>query len=186
MISQGPSVCVFSKENTQEVLASWLFVQYLLSNPIQLGYAETEGYLPVTTKAQESPEYRDYLDRAGEDAAHYTVKIQASRLLMDHIADTFVTPGFNGSASLRSAAGQMIENPCKNARRKAKMNDEAIEKIFSDVSSLYRLEQTGGKAAAQPLPKSAWILLGAIAGIWILIGLYRGRTAWINRAKKGK
>ena len=186
MISQGPSVCVFSKENTQEVLASWLFVQYLLSNPIQLGYAETEGYLPVTTKAQESPEYRDYLDRAGEDAAHYTVKIQASRLLMDHIADTFVTPVFNGSASLRSAAGQMIENTCKNARRKAKMNDEAVEKIFSDVSSLYRLEQTGGKAAAQPLPKSAWILLGTIAGIWILIGLYRGRTAWVNRAKKGK
>ena len=43
MISQGPSVCVFSKKNEQEVLASWLFVQYLLTNTIQLGYAETEG-----------------------------------------------------------------------------------------------------------------------------------------------
>ena len=29
MISQGPSVCIFNKEDPQEVLASWLFVQYL-------------------------------------------------------------------------------------------------------------------------------------------------------------
>ena len=30
MISQGPSVCVFNKEDPQEVLASWLFTLYLL------------------------------------------------------------------------------------------------------------------------------------------------------------
>lgn len=30
MISQGPSVCVFNKPDSQEVLASWLFAQYLL------------------------------------------------------------------------------------------------------------------------------------------------------------
>ena len=32
MISQGPSVCVFNKSDSQEVLASWLFAQYLLTN----------------------------------------------------------------------------------------------------------------------------------------------------------
>ena len=32
MISQGPSICIFTKEDPQEVLASWLFVQYLLTN----------------------------------------------------------------------------------------------------------------------------------------------------------
>ena len=32
MISQGPSVCIFNKEDPQEVLASWLFAQYLLSD----------------------------------------------------------------------------------------------------------------------------------------------------------
>ena len=31
MISQGPSLCVFQKEDPQEVLASWLFTQYLLT-----------------------------------------------------------------------------------------------------------------------------------------------------------
>ncbi|MBE6542584.1 MAG: extracellular solute-binding protein, partial [Ruminococcaceae bacterium] len=54
MISQGPSVCVFNKEDPQEVLASWLFTQYLLTNDVQIAYSSTEGYVPVTSKAQES------------------------------------------------------------------------------------------------------------------------------------
>ena len=110
MISQGPSVCIFSKKDNQQVLASWLFIQYLLTNDVQIAYSGTEGYLPVTLKAQESAEYRDYLARKGEDnQEHYDVKIEASELLLNHMSDTFVTPVFNGSADLRQAAGQMIE-----------------------------------------------------------------------------
>ena len=59
MISQGPSVCVFNKSDSQEVLASWLFAQYLLTNEVQIAYAETEGYVPVTEKAQKSLEYQE-------------------------------------------------------------------------------------------------------------------------------
>ena len=95
MISQGPSVCIFSKENSQEVLASWLFVQYLLTNEVQIAYSGTEGYLPVTLKAQESEAYQDYLARKGEDnQTHYAVKIEASELLMNeheqHLRDAGV------------------------------------------------------------------------------------------------
>ena len=32
MISQGPSMCLFKKEDPQEVLASWLFAQFMLTN----------------------------------------------------------------------------------------------------------------------------------------------------------
>ena len=184
MISQGPSVCVFSKDDPQEVLASWLFVQYLLTNDIQLGYAETEGYLPVTTKAQDSAEYRDYLARSGEDAAHYEVKIKASRLLQDHIGDTFVTPVFNGSASLRSAAGQLIENTCKAAQRKMKMSDEFIESTYSDVSSLYRLNQVRRNSRNQDISRGAKILLIVLAAFWAAILTTRGVKAWKRRTKK--
>lgn len=80
MISQGPSVCVFNKADPQEVLASWLFAQYLLTDPVQIGYARTEGYLPVTLKAQASPDYQDYLARGGEDNdTHYAIKTEASK-----------------------------------------------------------------------------------------------------------
>ena len=66
MISQGPSVCIFNKEDPQIVLASWLFSQYLISNEVQIAYSKTEGYVPVTLKAQTSAEYQDYLARSGD------------------------------------------------------------------------------------------------------------------------
>ena len=59
MISQGPSLCIFNKEDPDEVLASWLFAQYLLTNEVQIAYAKTEGYVPVTAKAQTSEIYQD-------------------------------------------------------------------------------------------------------------------------------
>ena len=185
MISQGPSVCVFSKDDSQQVLASWLFVQYLLTNGVQIAYSGTEGYLPVTLKAQESPEYRDYLARKGEDnREHYRVKIEASELLLNHMADTFVTPVFNGSADLRQAAGQMIEETAKAARRKKEMNDAFLETLFSDMRSLYHLDQlqaAGTEGAAAPaaaeIPAESKILLGVLAGIWILIGISRWQMA---------
>ena len=73
MISQGPSVCVFNKADAQEVLASWMFAQYLLTNDVQIAYAQTEGYIPVTEKAQESAEYKDYLSRSGGTTAPTTM-----------------------------------------------------------------------------------------------------------------
>ena len=178
MISQGPSVCVFNKRDSQEVLASWLFAQYLLTNEVQIAYAETEGYVPVTTKAQESPEYQDYLSRAGEDnSTYYDVKIKASQLLLDHTADTFVTPVFNGSASLRDAAGQLIEDTVKSVRRGQTVDDSYLDGLFENVQALYRLDQCGvaaaaGRAELGPLPGAAVALLAALAGTWVLILLY--------------
>ena len=179
MISQGPSVCMFNKPDRQEVLASWLFLQYLLSNDVQIAYAETEGYVPVTLKAQQSEEYQDYLSRIGEDNdLHYDVKILASQLLLSHTGDTFVTPVFNGSASLRDAAGQMIENVTKSVRRKEAVNDAYYEKLYADMVSLYHLnlDGTGASAAARqdlgPLPHTAVVLLVSLACAWVLIALY--------------
>ena len=181
MISQGPSVCIFNKGDSQEVLASWLFVQYLLSNDVQIAYAETEGYVPVTAKAQESADYQDYLSRSGEDnSQYYDIKIQASRLLLENVDHTFVTPVFNGSTSLRDAAGQLIESTVKSVRRKETVDSAYFDALYGDVSSLYRLDQLGGlnsaassgKADLGKLPRTSVILLSSLAGAWILIICY--------------
>ncbi len=189
MISQGPSVCVFNKADPQEVLASWLFAQYLLTNEVQIAYAQTEGYAPVTSKAQNAPEYQDYLSRCGEDGGlHYDVKIRASRLLLEHTGQTFVTPVFNGSASLRDAAGQMIENVTKSVRRKQTIDDAYFEKLYDEMTALYRLDQGGqdaaatGKAELGALPRTSVALLTLLAAAWALIGLYAVRRA-INKKK---
>ena len=174
MISQGPSVCIFNKADPQEVLASWLFTQYLLSDEVQTAYAETEGYLPVTIRAQQSEEYQDYLARIGEDNnVHYEVKIKASELLMAHLDDTFVTPVFNGSASLRDGAGQLIESTVKSVRRGETVDDAYISKLYSDVTSLYRLKRgsttTGEKEELGPLPVTAKLLLGSLITVWVIL-----------------
>ena len=180
MISQGPSMCIFNKEDPQAVLASWLFVQFMLTNEVQIAYAQTEGYVPVTSKAQESAEYQDYLSRSGEDnELYYSVKLDATKLLLENIDNTFVTPVFNGSASLRDAAGQMIEETVKGVRRKKTVDEEFLAKLFDDMTSLYRLDQLEvqggggqGEKVLGELPKGSKMLLGVLAVAWVLILLY--------------
>ena len=189
MISQGPSVCVFNKRDPQEVLASWLFTQYLLTNEVQIAYSETEGYLPVTSKAHESAEYRDYLSHAGEDnSLYYDVKIEASRLLLENTDKTFTTPVFNGSTSLRNAAGQLIEEVAKSVRRGETVDEGYFDELFKSVTSLYRLDQrsvtaTDGSSLG-PLPGEARALLAALGAAWVGIALYAGKELLKN--KRGK
>ncbi len=193
MISQGPSMCLFNKYDPQEVLAAWLFMQYMLTNGVQIAYASTEGYVPVTSKAQESPEYQDYLSRSGEDnELYYPIKIQASKLLMENTQYTFTTPVFNGSASLRDASGQMIEDVTKSTRRKKVIDDAYFEKLYADMTSLYRLNLDGGSQLASgkqadlgPLPPTAVALLSALGATWILLALYAVRS-FIRRKKAAK
>jgi multiple sugar transport system substrate-binding protein len=179
MISQGPSVCIFNKEDPQVVLASWLFMQFLLTNDIQISYSQTEGYVPVTEKARNSDGYLDYLSRSGEDTNfYYDVKLDATKLLIDNIDNTFVTPVFNGSASLRSAAGQMIENTVKSVRRKQTVDDKYISKLYDEIKSLYRLdaisvdESSDGKKELGKLPFESKLLIGIICFIWLFLAIY--------------
>ena len=177
MISQGPSVCVFNKADNEEVLASWLFTQFLLTNDVQTAYSETEGYVPVTTKAQSSEEYLDYLSREGEDTnEHYYVKIEAAKLLLDNTENTFVTPVWNGSASLRTASGELIESVVKSVRRHETIDEDYWEELKANVTSLYRLDSrdnsAGGKAELGPLPTEAVALIVSLGAAWVLITAY--------------
>ena len=183
MISQGPSMCVFNTGDSQEVLASWLFTQFMLTNEVQIAYSQTEGYAPVTLKAQKSEEYVDYLSRIGEDnQLYYDIKIKATRLLLDNVENTFVTPVFNGSADLRKASGQLIEDVNKAAYRKKTVDDAYIEKLYKDTQSLYRLDQISPNQSSDGatairinfggLPTGSIILITVLAFTWICIGIY--------------
>ena len=176
MISQGPSICVFNKKDPQEVMAAWLFAQYLLTNDVQIAYAETEGYVPVTQKARQSAEYQQYLSLKGTDNnEHYDIKIEATELLMNNTDNTFVTPVFNGSASLRDAAGQLIENVTKSIRRGETVDRNYLDNMYQDVISLYRLDQINRESAEKhefpPLDTTAVILLGSLAVVWTGLGI---------------
>ncbi|MBE6589168.1 MAG: extracellular solute-binding protein [Ruminococcaceae bacterium] len=171
MISQGPSICLFNKEDPQQVLASWLFMQFLLTNDVQISYAQTEGYLPVTEKAHNSERYVDYLSRSGEDNdLYYSVKLDATKLLLDHIDDTFITPVFNGSADLRNAAGQMIEEVVKGLNRQKTIDDAFLDELYGEMTALYRL--SGVRQEFDTLPMESVVLLSVLGIVWCCIGVY--------------
>ncbi len=189
MISQGPSVCVFNKEESDVVLASWLFAQFLMTNSVQIPYAQTEGYVPVTSKAQTSPEYLDYLSRAGEDnELYYDIKINASKLLIENTENTFVTPVFNGSTFLRNAAGQMIEDVTKAARRNKTVNEEYIADLYVRMQKLYKLDSitasdnTGGPQELGELPLVSKLLICTV----VLTDLLLLGIVILKKAKKTK
>ena len=185
MISQGPSLCIFNKEDDNEVLASWLFAQFLLTNSVQIAYAQTEGYVPVTTKAQNSPEYQEYLSLAGKNNnLYYDVKINASKLLIDNIDNSFTTPVFNGSTSLRNAAGELIEETVKWTRRNKTIDDAFIEELYANMIALYKLEldpvdsttegqeQESKHKELGDLPKESKQLLIGLGVIWLGFAIY--------------
>jgi multiple sugar transport system substrate-binding protein len=125
----------------------------------------------VTTKARNTPEYQEYLAAEGMDnIEHYEIKIKASKLLLNNVDHTFVTPVFNGSTSLRDAAGQLIENSVKSVRRKQVVDDAYVQKLYQEVISLYRLDQLGGSSEGKrdlgPLPMTAKLLLGGLLAVW--------------------
>lgn len=177
MISQGPSICIFNKNDSGEVLASWLFAQYLLTNDVQISYSETEGYVPVTNKAIDSDEYSEYLALEGQDNnEHYDIKIKAVKLILDNIDNTFTTSVFNGSASLRNAAGQLIEEVTKAERRGKAVDEDYIDQLYEEVKSLYRLDQVNNKTTSSddlgPLPVESKVLIISLVCVWIIIGAY--------------
>lgn len=131
MISQGPSMCLFQKDDPQEVLATWLFMQYLLTYETQISFSKTEGYLPVTKTVVESSEFQEYL----VDEKEYEVKRMATKLIIDHIDHTFVTPVFNGSSLCRSAAGYLIEAMFNKKFRDKK----SVEELFALADTRYKL-----------------------------------------------
>ena len=83
---------------------------------------------------------------------------------------------FNGSASLRNAAGQMIENVVKSTKRKQTIDEKYMAALFDEMTSLYRLDQieTADSVRKQfdSLPSPAVALLGGLALIWAGMAVY--------------
>jgi multiple sugar transport system substrate-binding protein len=95
---------------------------------------------------------------------------------MENIDKTFVTPVFNGSASLRDAAGHLIESVTKSTRRKETVDEAYLQTLYTDTTALYRLDQigadAGGRAQLGPLPTGAKALLWTLGVVWVGLGVW--------------
>ena len=124
VISQGPSICMMSKSDKQQELASWLFLKYLTSNvDAQTSFAKASGYIPVTTEAQNSEDYQKYLNAAGGTSKD-GVKALAAKVAVEQSDKYFTSPTFVGSAQARDEVENIIVNVLKGT---------AVDKAFSDA-----------------------------------------------------
>ena len=128
VISQGPSLCIFGKENDQEVIASWLFVKYLTTTvEFQAEFGMASGYVPVLKSVGEHPVYAKYLEGAngGSNIAALSTKVCLEQ------ADAYYTsPAFNGSSAAREQVGVLL---MKCLTMTGSDLDTQIQKAFEDA-----------------------------------------------------
>ncbi len=106
VISQGPSLCIFQKDNAQEVLASWLFVKFLTTNvEFQAEFGMASGYVPVLKSVGQNPVYADYLKSA--DGGAY-ISALAAKVCLDQQDAYYTSPAFNGSSTARDQVGALM------------------------------------------------------------------------------
>ena len=125
VISQGPSVTIFKKDNPQEVIATWLFAKFLTTNvDFQARMSMTNGYAPVIKSVTENEIYANFLASAS------TEKIQAYavKVALDQEKAYYVSPAFNGSSVARDQVGLLLQE-CFTMKAGADL-DAAIKAAF--------------------------------------------------------
>ena len=129
VISQGPSVCIFQKDNPQEVIASWLFVKFLTTNVnFQAEFSMASGYVPVLKSVANNPVYADFLNSA--DGGDYISALSAKVCLQQQDA-YYTSPAFNGSSAARDEVGNLLTK-CLTAKDDGDV-DAMIEKAFEEA-----------------------------------------------------
>ena len=129
VISQGPSLCIFNKENSQEVLASWLFMKYLCTTvEFQAEFSMVSGYIPVIKSVGDNAIYHDdFLAKAdgGDNISALSAKVG-----LDQEAAYYTSPAFNGSSVARDQVGLLMQKCLTLA---ADDVDAMIKKAFEDA-----------------------------------------------------
>ncbi len=106
VISQGPSLCIFQKNNPQEVIASWLFVKFLTTTvEFQAEFGMASGYVPVLKSVGENPVYKEYLDSA--DGGDFIAALSA-KVCLEQESAYYTSPAFNGSSTARDQVGALM------------------------------------------------------------------------------
>lgn len=106
VISQGPSVCIFKKDNPQEVVASWLFVKYLTTSvEFQAEFSMASGYVPVLKSVAYNDVYAEFLSKA--DGGNYISALSA-KVCLEQESAYYTSPAFNGSSTARDQVGALL------------------------------------------------------------------------------
>ena len=106
VISQGPSVCIFKKDNPQEVIASWLFVKFLTTSvDFQAEFSMASGYVPVIKSVTDNAAYADFLAQA--DGGDYVTAL-STQVCLEQADAYYTSPAFVGSSTARDQVAALL------------------------------------------------------------------------------
>ncbi|MBQ5613320.1 MAG: extracellular solute-binding protein [Clostridia bacterium] len=128
VISQGPSICIFKKADSQEVLASWLFVKYLTTTvDFQAEFGMTSGYVPVLENVTDNAVYAEELEHAN---GYEGLPLLATKVCLEQANAYYTSPAFNGSSAARDEVGKLMQICLTTTEADI---DAAIKKAFADA-----------------------------------------------------
>ncbi|MCR3906134.1 MAG: extracellular solute-binding protein [Tenericutes bacterium] len=103
VIQQGTNISLLSKGDSQEQLASWLFLKHMINTENTVDWAINTGYLPVRTSAYLSDRYQTFLANTNNPIA---ITAQAAFTQSGYM---FYDPAFVGSSRARTQVGLALE-----------------------------------------------------------------------------
>ncbi len=120
-VSQGPSICFFSRASWEERYAGWLFYRFCTKaeNSALIATSST-GYDPVRVSSYESDYYQNWLTENGDSLFG-----KASSVTSQIRDDTFFTPVFPGSAVCRTEVGKLVTNVL--------LGTQTVDQAFTDA-----------------------------------------------------
>ena len=128
VISQGPSLVIFDKANSQEVVASWLFVKFLTTSvDFQAAFSMDSGYVPVIKSVMDNAVYADFI--ANADGYDNMAALSAKACLEQEDA-YYTSPAFNGSSTARDQVGALLSKCLSTATDNV---DAMILQAFQDA-----------------------------------------------------
>ena len=108
VISQGPSLVILNNANRQEVIASYLFVEYLTTSiEFQAEFSMASGYIPVLETVMENVDYAEWLNGADGGDAVAALSVKQG---LDQKDNYYVSPAFSGSSVARDEVGNIMQN----------------------------------------------------------------------------
>lgn len=146
VISQGPSLTFFRKDDANQNYGSWLFYKFLTNTKNSATLAKMTSYFPLRESSYETKEVKDLVTAAETEAqagdtyskksSIYTGTSLKLNQTYTKNNDYFVSDVFSLSSSTRTAVGDLVETVFNNKTAKT---DEEIEKLVDDAfTSAYK------------------------------------------------
>lgn len=131
VISQGPSLCVFKKDDPQEVLATWLFIKYLLTNVEFLAeFSLQSGYVAPLKSVAENEAYKSFLDKAN---GYKFLTSLSAKVCVEQENAYYTSPAFNGSSVARSEVNALLAKCLSGKLGESQTEEDFIKKAFEEA-----------------------------------------------------